>query len=93
MLSCGALERSNNPYIKSIVEPCVSKNQKTIFAMWVWLGRKSWKRAEAMKKSIHELKAELVYLFVWVEKINSFEITVIIFKVYKKCNSLIQKQF
>ena len=28
MLSCGALERSNNPYIDSIVEPCLSKNQK-----------------------------------------------------------------
>ena len=28
VLSCGALERSNNPYIESIVEPCVSKNQK-----------------------------------------------------------------
>ena len=28
MLSCGALERNNNPYIESIVEPCVSKNQK-----------------------------------------------------------------
>ena len=35
MLFCGALERSNNPYIESIVEPCVSKNQKEIFAMWV----------------------------------------------------------
>ena len=33
MLSFGALERSNNPYIESIVEPCVSKNQKEIFVM------------------------------------------------------------
>ena len=33
MLPCGALERSNNPYIESIVEPCVSKNQKEIFVM------------------------------------------------------------
>ena len=40
MLSCGALERSNNPYIKLIVEPCVSKNQKGIFAMWVCFERK-----------------------------------------------------
>ena len=32
---CGALERSNNSYIDSIVEPCVSKNQKGIFAVWV----------------------------------------------------------
>ena len=35
MLPCRALERGNNPYIESIVEPCVSKNQKGIFAMWV----------------------------------------------------------
>ena len=93
MLSCGALERSNNPYIESIVEPCVSKNQKEIFAMWVWLGRKSWKRTEAMEKSIHEMKAEFVYLVLWERKINSFEITVIIFKVFKKYKSLNQKEF
>ena len=35
MLSCDALKRSNNPYIESIVELCVSKNQKEIFAMLV----------------------------------------------------------
>ena len=35
MLSCGALKRSNNPYIESIVEPSVFKNQKRVFAMWV----------------------------------------------------------
>ena len=35
MLSCGAFDGSNNPYIESIVEPCISKNQKEIFAMWV----------------------------------------------------------
>ena len=35
MLSCGALERSNNPYIESTVESCVSKDQKEIFAKWV----------------------------------------------------------
>ena len=51
-------------------------------------------RAEAMKKSIHDLKTEFVYLFVCVrEKNNSFEITVIIFKAYKKCKYLIQKGF
>ena len=33
MLSCGALKRSNNPYIESTVESCVSKDQKEIFAM------------------------------------------------------------
>ena len=37
-----------------------------------------------MKKSIHKLKVEFVYLCVWEKKINSFEITVIIFKAYKK---------
>ena len=35
MLSGGALERGSNPYIESIVEPCVHKNQKEIFAMRV----------------------------------------------------------
>ena len=54
----------------------------------VWLGRKSWKRAEAMEKSIHELKAEFVYLILWEKKINNLEITVIILKVFKKCKSL-----
>ena len=28
-------------YIEPIVEPCISKNQKEIFGMWVCLGRKS----------------------------------------------------
>ena len=41
-----------------------------------------------MEKSIHELKAEFVYLILWEKKINSLEITVIIFKVFKKCKSL-----
>ena len=95
MLSGGAPERSNNPYIESIVEPESknSKNQKEIFAMWVWLGRKPWKKAEAMKKSIHKLKAIFVYLILWKKKINSLQITVIIFKVFKKCKFLIQKEF
>ena len=30
MLFCGALERSNNAYIDSIVEPCVSKNLRYV---------------------------------------------------------------
>ena len=49
-----------------------------------------------MEKSIHELKAKYVYLCVCVcerEKINSFEITVIIFKAYEKCKPPIQKGF
>ena len=35
MLPYGALERSNNPYIESIVGPCFSKNQKKISAVWI----------------------------------------------------------
>ena len=35
MLSFGALERSNNPYIKSIFKPCFSKNQKEALAIQV----------------------------------------------------------
>ena len=85
MLSRGALERSNNPYTESIVESCVLKNQNEIFAMWAWLGRKCWKRAEAMEK--------FVYLILWEKKNNSLEITAIIFKVFKKCKSFIQKEF
>ena len=44
-----------------------------------------------MEKSINDLKAEFVYLILREKKINSYEITVIIFKVFKKCKSLIQK--
>ena len=50
--------------------------------------------AEAMEKSIYELKVEFlhlcVYVFVFVserEKKNSFEFTFIIFRAYKKCKS------
>ena len=60
MLSCGALERSKNPYIEQVVEPCVPKNQEEILAMWIWLRRTSRKSAEAMEKSIHELKTEFM---------------------------------
>ena len=52
--------------------------------------------AEAMEKSIHELKVEFVHLCVCEgerEKNNIFEITVIIFRAYKKCKSPIQKEF
>ena len=35
MLSWSAIEKSSSPYIESIVEPCVSKNQKEIFAICV----------------------------------------------------------
>ena len=35
MLSGGALERSKNPYIEQVVEPCVPQNQEEILAMWI----------------------------------------------------------
>ena len=35
MVSSGAFERSDNSYKESIVEPCASKNQKEILAVWV----------------------------------------------------------
>ena len=35
MLSYGALESSNNPYIETTVKPCISMNQRGIFAAWV----------------------------------------------------------
>ena len=44
------LHGSNYPYIKSIVESFVSKDQKEILIMKVWLGRKSWKSAEAREE-------------------------------------------
>ena len=73
-LSCDALERSNDPYTESILEPCVSKNQKEIFAMWIWLGRKFWERAEAVWKSIPELKMEFVYLCAGEKKIAALKL-------------------
>ena len=62
MLSCGALERNNNPYIEEIVEPCDFKNQEEIFTKWTWLRKKSWKSVGKMKKITHELKVEFVHL-------------------------------
>ena len=50
MLPCGALVRSNNQQIESIVDSCISKNQKEILAMWVLLESKSERKPEAMKK-------------------------------------------
>ena len=68
MQSCDAIERSNNSYIESIVEPSVSQNQKGIFAMWVWLERKSWKRVEAMEKKYTTAKSGIC-VYVWEKKI------------------------
>ena len=47
-----------------------------------------------MENSIHELKAEFVScVCVREKKTNKFETNVIIFKAYKKCKSLTQKDF
>ena len=49
MLSCGALERSNNPYIESTLEPFVSKNQKAIVCVCVCV----WEREKNKSFEIH----------------------------------------
>ena len=86
LLSCGALERSNSPFIESIVEPYVSKNEKEIFAMWVWLGRKSWKRLRQWKKvSMSSSKRNLCTCVLERKKIN-FEITVILLRYIQNVN-------
>ena len=60
------------------------KNQKGIFAMWVWLKRKWWKWAETMEKSIPKLKAE----FMWMcERKKKFWNSCDYFKLYKKSHS------
>ena len=45
------------------------------------------------EKKYHELKVEFAHLCERKKKKNSFEITVIIFRAYKKCKSPIQKEF
>ena len=52
------LLRINNPYIESIVEPCISKNQKGIFANVGLIGNKILKKDWDNGKSIPELKIE-----------------------------------
>ena len=88
MLSGGALERSNSPFIESIVEPCVSKNRKEIFAVWVWLGRKSSKRVRRWKKVSMSSRKWNLCTCVLERKKNNFEITVVILRC-KKCWSLL----
>ena len=60
LCSLVVLLRGNNSYMESIVGSCFSRNQKQIFAVWVWFWRKFWKRLRQWKKSIHEQKAEFV---------------------------------
>ena len=44
------------------MEDCAPKNQKGYVAMWLWSGRKSWKKSGAMEQGFIELEAEFVYL-------------------------------
>ena len=62
MLFWGALEKSLQSTYRIDCGILCSKNQKGIFAMWVWLERKSCNRAEAMEKSISEMIAEFVFM-------------------------------
>ena len=78
MLSCSALERSNNPYIESIVGPCFSKNQKDIFNVWVWFWRKLKKYPWG--------ESGICVIVCWREKNNSFEISVIILRYIRYVN-------
>ena len=55
--------------------------------------RKSWKRAEAMEKSIPELKAEFECLCATEKKNNSFEIHVIILRYIRNINLPFKKDF
>ena len=101
MLSCGALGRSKNPYIESIMELCVSQNQKEILAIWIWLGRKSWKRAKGLRQWKNAFMNEsricvfrYVCVCVWEKRINSFDITVNVnlqFKIGFKSAELLTK--
>ena len=78
MLPCDALGRSNNPYIESIVGPSFSKNQRSSLCGFDFERNpeKDW----GNEKTIHEQKAEFVYLCVR-EKKNSFKISVIILRL------------
>ena len=91
MLYCRAHERSNNPYIELLVEPCLSKNQKEILAMWVWLERKFWKGLRQWKKVSLSWKQSLCE-GVW-EKKNSLETHVIILRYIRNLNLPFKKDF
>ena len=82
MLSCGALERSNN-YIQNrlwdLVFQIGKESEKDLCCVDLIL-TEILKKAQAMEKSIHEQKAEFGYLCVKKKKNNSFEISVIILR-------------
>ena len=54
---------------------------------------KYWKRAEAMEKSIPELKAEIVCMCVRQNKNDSFEIHIAILRYIRNINISLKKYF
>ena len=62
ILSCGALE-SNNPYIESIMESCVSQNQKEILAVGL-IGKKNLRNGCGNGKKYLWAESRIVYLSV-----------------------------
>ena len=91
MLPCGAPERSNNPYIESIVGPCFSNNQKEIFALWFWFWRKSWKRLRQWKKASMSRKRNLCTYVLEKKKKQLWNFRNH-FKIFKKFKSLLFKR-
>ena len=90
MLSCGAHERSNNPYIESIVGPCFSNNQKDIFAVWFWFWRKSW-RGWGNGKRHPRAESGICVIMCWRKKKQLWNFRNH-FKIFKKCKSLLFKR-
>ena len=107
MLSCGALQRSNSTYIKSIM--CFSKSKRDPRCASL-IEKKSWKQnlclivvwcgvvvvvvlvLVCVCVCLSMCVCVCVCVCVWVWNINSFDIIAIIFKAYKKCKS-IKKDF
>ena len=100
MLSCGALQRSNSTYIKSIM--CFSKSKRDPRCASL-IEKKSWKQnlclivvwcgvvvVVLVLVCVCVCLSMCVCVCVW--NINSFDIIAIIFKAYKKCKS-IKKDF
>ena len=76
MLSCRAFERSNNPFKKSCVEPCVSKKSERDLRYVGLIGKKMMKMGWDNGKKYPWAESG-IYVNVW-EKKKSFEIHVII---------------
>ena len=103
MLSCGALQRSNNTYIELIMYFSESERDPRYAGL---IAKNILKKGWGIGKKYHELKAEFVRLSVYVcdvcvcvcvcvrvWNINSFDIIAIIFKAYYKFKSPKKKGF